>query len=200
MKNNTKKNKQKKLRSIKFEPGPLQSPCILSRVPLAMFIALLLWQPLRNVAATLSAHYSVDALEVSMVTGMASRDCEGQSEPINGTMLRDRRNKKTAIKITNHASCHFYSCFAKKCLCVLCLVVFSPPFLVYHGLTVYASLDDCCQFIGCTGEEKNTNALFSLFLRHWLTFNNDVAVTLQSKSFKWNLMWNSLMKYYFMGL
>lgn len=126
MKNNTKK-KQKKLRSIKFEPGPLQSPCILSRVPLAMFIALLLWQPLRNVAATLSAHYSVDALEVSMVTGMASRDCEGQSEPINGTMLRDRRNKKTAIKITNHASCHFYSCFAKKCLCVLCLVVFFPP-------------------------------------------------------------------------
>lgn len=62
-----------------------------------------------------------------MVTGMASRDCEGQSEPINGTMLRDRRNKKTAIKITNHASCHFYSCFAKKRLCVLCLVVFFPP-------------------------------------------------------------------------
>lgn len=26
---------------------------------------------------------------------------------------------------------------------------------------------------------------FPLFLQHWLTFNNDVAVTLQSKSFKW---------------
>lgn len=40
---------------------------------------------------------------------------------------------------------------------------------------------------------------FLLFLRHWLTFNNDVAVTLQSKSFKRNLMWNSMIKYYFYG-
>lgn len=137
--------------------GTLQSPRILSRVPLAVFIALLLWQPLRNVAATLSAHCSADALEVSMVTRMASRDCEGQSEPINGTMLRDRRNKKTAIKITNLASCHFYSCFAKKCVFCVCLIFFFPSlFLVYHGLTVYASLDDCCQFMGCTegGEHK----------------------------------------------
>lgn len=118
---NIKTNKKKKFNQI--WTGTLQSPCIFSRVPLAVFIALLLWQPLRNVAATLSAHCSADALEVSMVTRMASRDCEGQSEPINGTMLRDRRNKKTAIKITNHASCHFYSCFAKK-MCVLCLLDF----------------------------------------------------------------------------
>lgn len=32
------------------------------------------------------------------------------------------------------------------------------------------------------------------FLRHRLTFNNNVAVTLQSKSFKRNLMWNSIFK------
>lgn len=123
-----KKLKQTKKMFNQIWTGSLQSPCIFSRGPLAVLIALLLWQPLRNVAATLSAHCSADALEVSMVTRMASRDCEGQSEPINGTVLRDRRNKKTAIKITNHASCHFYSCFAKK-MCVLCCLIFFffPP-------------------------------------------------------------------------
>lgn len=30
-------------------------------------------------------------------------------------------------------------------------------------------------------------------------FSTTVAVTLQSKSFKWNLMWNSILKYYFYG-
>lgn len=34
-----------------------------------------------------------DALEVSMATSMASRDCEGQSEPINGMMLRDKNTR-----------------------------------------------------------------------------------------------------------
>lgn len=68
-----------------------------------------------------------------MATRMASCDCEGQSEPINGTMLNKNTHKD---QITYHASCHFYSCFAKKRLCVLCLLVF----LVYHRLTVYANL------------------------------------------------------------
>lgn len=113
------------------------------------------------------------------------------------------RQEKQKDSDQNHKSCFLSLLFLlcqKMSVCFVFGCFFSPPFLVYHGLTVYASLDDCCQFIGCTGGEKNTNALFSLFLRHWLTFNNDVAVTLQSKSFKWNLMWNSLMKYYFMGL
>lgn len=166
-----------------------------------MFIALLLWQPLRNVAATLSAHCSADALEVSMVTGMASRDCEGQSEPINGTMLRDRRNKKTAIKITNHASCHFYSCFAKKmsvCFVFACFFFLPPvPCLPWSYCLCKSGWLLSVNGMYRGGEQ---NALFFAFLRHWLTLNNDVAVTLQSKSFKWNLMWNSLIKYYFMGL
>lgn len=68
----------------------------------------------KNVAATLSAPWPADALEVSMATGMTSRDCEGQSELINGTMLKDGKKKNHPEQITNYAFCHFYSCFAKK--------------------------------------------------------------------------------------
>lgn len=80
-----------------------------------------------------------------MATRMASCDCEGQSEPINGTMVRDKKKKKKQDKdqITNYASCHFLFLLCQKCLCAracvcvfLCLLVF----LVYHCLTVYASL------------------------------------------------------------
>lgn len=181
------KKKQTKKLFNQIWTGTLQSPCILSRVPLVVFIALLLWQPVRNVAATLSAHCSADALEVSMVTRMASRDCEGQSEPINGTMLRDRRNKKTAIKITNHASCHFYSCFAKKkCVFCVCLIIFFPLCSLFTMVLLFMQVwMTVVSFMGCTegGEHK---VPCCPFLQHWLTFNNDVAVTLQSKSFKWN--------------
>lgn len=65
-----------------------------------------------NVAVTFSAHWPADALEVPMVTRMTSRDCEGQSELINGTMLRDKKNYTD--QIANYAFCHFYPCFAKK--------------------------------------------------------------------------------------
>lgn len=90
-----------KKRSIKSESG---TPAI-TEVFKVEFLSLsarvhpaLLWQPLRNVAATLSAHCPADALEVSMATRMASRDCEGQSEPINGTMLRDKKRKEKKKK------------------------------------------------------------------------------------------------------
>lgn len=127
--NNSMKKKTKRC-SIKSESG---TPAI-TEVFEVEFLSLsarvhpaLLWQPLRNIAATLSAHCPADALEVSMATRMASRDCEGQSEPINGTMLRDKKKKKQdKDQITNYASCHFYSCFAKNvCVCVFYVCLFS---------------------------------------------------------------------------
>lgn len=159
MKNDKKTNKKM---FNQIWTGTLQSPCILSRVPLAVFIALLLWQPLRNVAATLSAHCSADALEVSMVTRMASRDCEGQSEPINGTMLRDRRNKKTAIKITNHASCHFYSCFAKKCVFCVCLIFF-PPCSLFTMVLLFMQVWMTVVSLWDVQRGENTNSPFPPF-------------------------------------
>lgn len=91
-----------------------------------------------------------------MATRMASRDCEGQSEPINGTMLRDEKKQDTD-QITNYASCHFYSCFAKNvCMCVFCVCLFSSFTMV---LLFMQACNDCCQCIGCTGG-KNMNAFF----------------------------------------
>lgn len=75
-----------------------------------------------------------------MATRMASRDCEGQSEPINGTMLRDTKKKKNKIRIKSQIMLlvTFIPALPKMspCVCVLCLLVF----LVCHCLTVYASL------------------------------------------------------------
>lgn len=106
----------------------------------------LLWQPLRNVAATLSAHRPADALEVSMAARMASRDCEGQSEPINGTMLRDK-NKKIRIKSQIMLLVTFIPALPKNCLCVFYVCLFLPlsDCLCKPVTTV------CCQCIGCTG-------------------------------------------------
>lgn len=153
-----------------------------------MFIPVLLWQPLRNIVCTLPSWCTWGLYG----NHMASRDCEGQSEPINGTMLRDE--KKDTDQITNYASCHFYSYFAKNvCMCVLCLLVF----FVYHGLTVYASLWWLSSVYRM--DRMGRRWMPFSFLQHWLTFNNNVAITLQSKSFKMNLMWNSIFKYYLYG-
>lgn len=111
------------------------------------------------------------------------------------------RQKKDTDQITNHASCHFLFLLCQKCLCVLCLLDFPPTPPLFTMVLLFMQVwNDCCQCMGCTGG-KNMNAFvfFFLFLRHWLTFNNNVAVTLQSKSFKRNLMWNSMIKYYFYG-
>lgn len=72
---------------------------------------------------TMSVRRPADALEVSMATSMASRDCEGQSEPINGTKLRDK-NTRQRIKSQMYASCHFYSRFAKNCMYFLMVLCF----------------------------------------------------------------------------
>lgn len=157
-----------------------------------MFIPVLLWQPLRNVAATLSAQCPADALEVSMATiwhHVTVKDNQSQSMGQCWGM-----KKKDTDQITNYASCHFYSCFAKNvCTCVLCLLVF----FVYHGLTVYASLWWLLSVYRM--DRMGRTWLPFSFLQHWLTFNNNVAITLQSKSFKRNLMWNSIFKYYLYG-
>lgn len=97
-----------------------------------------------------------------MATRMASHDCEGQSEPINGTMLRDKKKKKQQQQdkdqITNYASCHFYSCFAKKkCLCVFYVCLFPRLPLSYCLCKPVMTVG--CQCIGCTGG-KNMNAFF----------------------------------------
>lgn len=99
-KNNNKKNANNKNVQSNLNPGALQSP------PPEVFevefplVSVLLWQPRRDVAATLSAHCSADALEVSMTTRMASHDCEGQSAPINGTTLRETHEKKKMLLVT----------------------------------------------------------------------------------------------------
>lgn len=79
-----------------------------------------------------------------MATRMTSRDCEGQSELINGIMSRD--GKRKTIYGSNHKfsflSLLFLLC--QKQILWFCFVLFFTRvelvFFVYHGLTVYASL------------------------------------------------------------
>lgn len=93
-----------------------------------------------------------------MATRMASCDCEGQSEPINGTMLRDKK-KQDKDQITNYASCHFSSCFAKNVsVCVFYVCLFSS-FIPLSCCSCKPVMTVCCQCIGCTGG-KNMNAFF----------------------------------------
>lgn len=77
---------------------------------------------MENIAATLPAHRMAHALEGTMATTMASRDCEGQSEPIKEGDVG--RKKKKKIK-SNCASCHFSSCFAKN-VCLTSFVFYFP--------------------------------------------------------------------------
>lgn len=124
-----------------LNPGPLQSPRYLIEFLLlsARVHPALLWRPLRNIAATLSTRCPADALEVSMATKMAPRDCEGQSEPINGTMLRDKKKRKQdKDQITNLCFLSLLFLLCQKCLCVFFYVCLF--FLIYHCLLVYASL------------------------------------------------------------
>lgn len=73
-----------------------------------------------------------------MATRMASRDCEGQSEPINGTMLRDKKGN-IRIKSQIMLLVTFIPALPKNCLCVCVCVCFM--FACFpHRLTVYASL------------------------------------------------------------
>lgn len=181
-----------KRHSIKSEnPGPLQSLRYLIEFLLlsARVHPALLWRPPRNIAATLSSCCPADALEVSMATRMASHDFEGQSEPINGTMLRDKKKNKIRIKSQIMLLVTFIPALPKKCLFFnVCL--FSSFTIVFLFMQ---ACDDCLLSVYKMYRGKNMNAFF---LGLWLTFNNIVAVTLQSKSFKWNLMWNSVLNYY----
>lgn len=127
--------------------------------------------------ATMSAHRTTDALEVTVATGMASRDCEGQSEPINWTMLSDKKktrygsNHKFMLLVT------FIPALPK--MCVLRLLFFSSWFTIVW--LFMQSLWWLCVVVYTMYREEEHDGLF---LGHWLTLNNNVAVTLRSKSFK----------------
>lgn len=122
-----------------LNPGPLQSP--------SRRVLLVVCSCSSSVAmtATMSARCPADALEVTVATRMASRDCEGQSEPINWTMLRDRK-KQDKDQITNYASCHFYSCFAKKCVFYVCLFCWFTVVLLFMQ-----AFDDCVLSVDVQG-------------------------------------------------
>lgn len=86
-----------------------------------------------------------------MATRMASRDCEGQSEPINGTMLRDKKNK---IRIKSHIMLlvTFIPALPKMSLCVcVCFMFACFPSLSLSYCLCNPVMTVCCQCIGCTG-------------------------------------------------
>lgn len=71
-----------------------------------------------------------------------------------------QKKEKHKDQITNYASCHFYSCFAKKlsvCVFYVCLFSSLSYCLCKPVMTV------CCQCIGCTGG-RNMIAFFFSFL------------------------------------
>lgn len=77
-----------------------------------------------------------------MATWMASCDCEGQSELINGTMLRDKKKTKTQIKSQLTLLVTFIPALPKKSVlcvfaCFLCLslshVLCKPVMTVVHA-------------------------------------------------------------------
>lgn len=122
----------------------------------------LLWQPHRNVAATLSARHPADALEVSMATAMASHDCEGQSEPINGTRLRDKKKQQHTGWGSNHKLCFLSLLFLlcqKMSVCVLTFACFPCLPLSYCLCKPVRSV--CRQCVGCTGGREHECLFFS---------------------------------------
>lgn len=92
-----------------------------------------------------------------MATRMASCDCEGQSEPINGTMLRDKKNK-IRIKSQIMLLVTFIPALPKMSLCVFYVCLFSS-FIPLSCCSCKPVMTVCCQCIGCTGG-KNMNAFF----------------------------------------
>lgn len=75
---------------------------------------------------------------------------DNQSQSM-GQCWETKKKKQDKDQITNYASCHFYSCFAKKMsvwfFFNVCL--FSSFTIVF--LFMQACDDCCCQCIGCTG-------------------------------------------------
>lgn len=108
----------------------------------------------------------------------------------------ERQKKKNKIRIKSQITLlvTFIPALPKMslCVCVLCSLVF--PRLPLSYCLCKPVMTVCCQYIGCTGGKNMIAFFLFLFLGRWLTFNNNVAVTLQSKSFKRNLMWSSILK------
>lgn len=68
-----------------------------------------------------------------------------------------QKKKQDKDQITNYASCHFYSCFAKN-VCV-CFMFACFPCLPLSNCLCKPVMTVCCRCIGCTGG-KNMNAFF----------------------------------------
>lgn len=127
--------------------GPLQSPRYSTEFPLVVRSRTSGVAMTAPVAATLSAHRPADALEVSMAT---RNGVTWLWRTIRANQSDNAEGQKNKDQIMTYASCHFYSCFAKKCLyvcvweCVLSFVllfyVFLFVFVIYHSVLVYASL------------------------------------------------------------
>ena len=141
----------------------IRDPCnhrgILSRVPLVVCSCS------SSAAATLSAHCPADALELSMATRTASRDCEGQSEPINGTMLRDEKKKENKIRIKSQITLlvTFIPALPKMSLRVCFMFACFPLFIIV--LLFMQACDDCLLSVYRMYRGEEHECLFFLFLR-----------------------------------
>lgn len=95
-----------------------------------------------------------------MATRMASRDCEGQSEPINGTILRDKKKKRKKIRIKSQFMLlvTFIPALPKMSVRV-CFMFACFPSLPLSYCLCKPVMTVCCQCIGCTGG-KDMNAFF----------------------------------------
>lgn len=89
---------------------------------------------MENIAATLPAHRMAHALEGTMATTMASRDCEGQSEPIKEGDVGRKKKKKRSNQIVLLVT--FLPALPK--MCVLRLLYF-----IFHYLNGMQACVDC---------------------------------------------------------
>lgn len=181
--------------------GPLQSPRYSTEFPLVVRSRTSGVAMTAPVAATLSAHRPADALEVSMAT---RNGVTWLWRTIRANQSDNAEGQKTRIKSWLMLLVTFIPALPKNvymCVCesVCCLLFCFFTFVCFRHLPFCSCL--CKPVLAvCVsdvkGEEHECNPPAPFFL---LTFNNIVPVTLQSKSFKWKLMWNSVWKYYFYG-
>lgn len=94
-----------------------------------------------------------------MATRMASRDCEGQSEPINGTMLRDKNKIRIKSQITLLVT--FIPALPKMSLCVFYV------FLIV--LLFMQACDDCLLSVYRMYRGEEHDCLYSFLFFRTLT-------------------------------
>lgn len=143
-----------------------------------MFISVLLWQPLQNVAATLSAHWPANALAVSMAIRMAS--WLWRTIRANQWDNVERQKKKNNIQIKSQIKLFvtFIPALPKKKKKKL--LVFSLFSLFTMVLLFMQACDDCCLCTGCTaGREHKCLCLFFII---WTNFSQLFSQLLHCKA------------------